>query len=256
MTTAKQPKLTAEEVLANEAAIAAELLTRATNSETITVEFFKVVEHFGAMAARGKAQLSRLAIKFADACRDKDNPITADDARKVYEAYAKGHNAAVPLLGQTASVEFMGESVIKSGASILKTFGHRAVLAQGNGIYERVVRLRNELGAEDRSASAYSSFAKVNREVAKLGDAVANVETIAITDDQIISWISKKPTADKTALKRLQEMQKLIAAAMKAEGFIGLTEWAKDFDAYVVDYSVNPEAADAKRTTLLLVAAE
>lgn len=225
-----------------------------SNHEVALAAFVKTVEHYGAMAARGKAQLTRLAMTFADNCRAKI--VSKDDARKVYEAYARGHNECIAHLGSTAAVEFMGENVIKSGASILGTFGHPAVLLQGNGLYERIVVLRNQLGAEDRSASAYSSFAKVNREIAKLGDAKANVETVVVSDEQIIAWISKPKSEDKTDLKRLQEMQKAIASMRKAGDFNGLADWATMFDAYVTDFTtLGADRANSIRNTLVLVAA-
>lgn len=189
-------------------------------------ELFATVKHLGEAAGRGASSLMEVAFGFQAAV--VDGLVAADDASKVYGVYAEGFNSV--------GGEQMSSGSIQAQASILKTFGGKAACHLGRDLYARIVTLRKEVPAEDRTGSAYSNFAAVNRAVQVELEKTGKLDTLAsvVSDAWIIAAISKKSAVAKSDMEKFGDVVKALNKLAKSDTFAGNTMFA-GLAAYTVE---------------------
>ncbi len=199
-----KPLNAADQAAAIAAAEAANAIKTA-NFEAAKALKFDAAKALGVVAAQGEGSLFELAMSFQDGIRE--GVLTAGESKALYDAYVAGFNSL--------AAEPMAESSAKVQRSIFATFGEPAAVAQGRDIYARVITIRKGIATEDRVGSAYSTFAKVNRELAALAKTVADVSTIKVDDDQLRGWCTKAAKVDADILDKLLKSVQSVAAVAK-----------------------------------------
>jgi hypothetical protein len=174
----------------------------------------------GIAKARGANSLTQL-------CYDYQAGVIAGvlvrgDNERLYNAYADAHDAHL-------STEEMADSGFKTiseesrapARSNLLTFSNPFVLAQGRELYKRVIEARASMDKETRhDESPLSSFVRINRRVAEMGEAVAesvSPDNLVIEDSQIVEWLTKESAAKSAKKTPLEKLEKVIAELTKLE---------------------------------------
>lgn len=188
--------------------------------------FFDNVKTLGVDAGKGASTIFGLAMAFQNAVADK--LVSQDDALKVYTAYAAGY---VDGSSGATGIEAMSSGSIQAQASILKTFGSKAAIAANEcDLYGRANRLRKEIAAEDKTGSAYSNFATLNRKAIAEVEKTGKLETIVDIlrdpvegDAWILSHIRKAAAPVKSDIDKLKDVAAALAKLAKSDTFAGNT---------------------------------
>jgi len=177
----------------------------------------------GRLAAEGALSHSAMCFDFQRYC--SEGVFSQEDAGKVYASYAAAYNERLAL-NPRAGIEMITDQ--KVGRSILATYGHPAVAAQGPELYDRIRVLRNEIKAEERApGSPTSHFARINRVIAGLAAKVVDAKTVTISDAQIIEALSKEAPKDKGLLEQFKPLADLAMKLAKTNRFDGLSPIAE-----------------------------
>jgi hypothetical protein len=198
---ARTPK--ADELLAADAAAAKLALEAGNKMDAARKAAFAEVELLGEQWALGAGSLTRAAWDFASKVADRTFAIS--DAKAVYLAVVAGFNRTAKAKALGVDTLPVGDKEIASPVSIFATFGKRGPVAQGVGLYARVIVVRNTI-ADSKVQSAYNCMVTVNR---RIEDATAKLDTAAlaafkVSDADILAWITPKATAAKSALAKLE----------------------------------------------------
>lgn len=209
------------------------------NSEAVRNATFEQARIYGAESATGSLSVTKLAYLYNEAVRQ--GTMSLDDAARVYKAYVAGFNevvtagSAIEINGvsyQAATDRDAQDPENKTPISMFRTFGKPAVVAQGLGHFQRVLRLRAEVSKSDLYGSAYSCMVKVNREIISAADksSMSDKDVAAgkqeVTDAMIVAWMTKadasKDDGDESATPEekakksaAEKLDKLIEAANK-----------------------------------------
>ena len=208
--TAAAPLTDAEKAAAIEAA-AIENAAKEANMTAMRDATFARIGELGATDKQGSGAITRAGFLFNAACRA--GLMTEADAGKAWEAFAKGHNAAVV---NSLSIE-EGDATIqmadrvhdydvadKSAISRFKTFARWQVVshALGLGWFDRVSTLAAAIPAARRVGSDYNCLVRANRELADAADAsdMTNADVKAgkfdVADSVITGWLLKPEKAE------------------------------------------------------------
>jgi hypothetical protein len=176
--------------------------------EQLKTDFFVKAGELGEQAARASTTIVDLAFAFQAGIRA--GYLTPGEAKAVYTAYGDGMKRVIISDGLTdRGAETMSDASINVQASVLKTFADPAALAlsaDDNWLYRAVINVRRGLTTEEKTGSAYSNMAAVNRAAAKMFANFAKVEDFvaAVTEDTVRGWISKVVAEPKGDLDKLK----------------------------------------------------
>lgn len=218
----------ANELIAADAAALNPPMADGDNVTAVKLKVLERIEVLGRQAARGQASLTNVALMFASAVREK--LLTAEDAKSVYDTYAKGLNDMVDGKLSSAGLERIVPS--KVSVSMLRSFGNPGPVANPD-LYQRVLAVLNTVPKDDRVGSTYNCFVTVNRrlqdgyEVSKLIDAAQ----FKVTDEMLAQWLTKKERAEKDDGQRLADAIAALGKLVKTGRFVGLDH---EYDRLVV----------------------
>lgn len=180
-------------------------------------------EASGRLAAEGALSHSVMCFDFQRYCAE--GVFSQDDAGKVYGRYVDAYNARVQT-NPRAGVEMITDQ--KVGRSILATYGHPAVAAQGPELYDRIRVLRNEIKAEERvPGSPTSHFATINRVIAGKAAKVVDPKSVTISDAEIVERLTKEGPKEKGLLEAFKPLADLAMKLAKTNRYEGLDKVAE-----------------------------
>lgn len=217
--TSKNKTENAAAILAAETANTSILSNRAAAQEDALFSFAAL----GERVADGEMSHSSMCFDFQRLCAE--GVFGQDDAGKVYHAYALAYNARIESNPRAGIEKITDEKV---GRSILATYGHPAVAAQGVELYDRIRVLRNEIKAEERApGSPTSHFAAINRVIAGKAAKVVDPKSVTISDAEIVERLTKEAKAPKGLLEAFKPLADLAMKLAKTNRYEGLDKVAE-----------------------------
>lgn len=208
-----------------EAALAASILdneAKLSNSASMRETLIARMSELGKQAAVGAASLTVAAREFGKACADPAQAVADDNAEEIYLAFAKAHNAHVTQGAAEMHVDTGDKGKGKAAISIFRTFGKAGPAQLGDTLWDSALLIRQNITPDQRKVqSAYNALVLVNRRVAELAAKSTDGKTVAVSDEQLATWLTAEDKTEKTDAEKLAAAVKQVLTMATSKAFAG-----------------------------------